>query len=363
MTDSAAAASTVPLPTCPGFDFRGAVWSLVERLRPGETTSYGAVAKALGEPQAAKAVASELLGTHDGDGCPCHRVTRQNEAGLWAHGGTGEKTERLAGEGVLSLSGSRVELPREDRFSPLREWQSLAATAARSVRPRVDFSKHVVAVDVSYAESTAVAACVRWTPGGVADDTIALAQVRDAFPYVSGYLAFRELPAMTAAVERYHTQFGCPTVIVVDGSGRLHPREAGVASCLAAVLQLPTVGVTKRHLRGTVVDATASESPISVDGETWGTRFRFATRRSKKPIELDVSPGGGGNAAEAANLIRSMLDGHRLPAGLRDADRLSRFEARRLLCAPAARPNEDSKQESVRAPVGTRTSKQSSRKP
>src|SRR4051794_3249608 len=64
-------------------------------------------------------------------------------------------------------------------------------------------------------------------------------------PYVAGRLALREGPLLAAAVNALPRR---PDVLLVDATGRDHPRRAGLALHLGAVLDLPTVGVTHRPL-------------------------------------------------------------------------------------------------------------------
>jgi deoxyribonuclease V len=66
-------------------------------------------------------------------------------------------------------------------------------------------------------------------------------------PYEAGLLALREGPALEAAVRDLELM---PDMLLVDATGRDHPRRAGMALHLGAVLDLPTVGVTHRPLGG-----------------------------------------------------------------------------------------------------------------
>src|SRR5919204_1278714 len=63
--------------------------------------------------------------------------------------------------------------------------------------------------------------------------------------YEPGLLALREGHALEAAV---YALVSPPDVLLVDATGRDHPRRAGLALHLGAVLDLPTVGVTHRLL-------------------------------------------------------------------------------------------------------------------
>ncbi|NXC37808.1 ENDOV Endonuclease, partial [Penelope pileata] len=70
-------------------------------------------------------------------------------------------------------------------------------------------------------------------------------------PYVSGFLAFREVPFLVEAVQRLQQeQPGLkPQVLLVDGNGLLHQREFGVACHLGVLTDLPCVGVAKKLLQ------------------------------------------------------------------------------------------------------------------
>jgi hypothetical protein len=64
-------------------------------------------------------------------------------------------------------------------------------------------------------------------------------------PYVPGLLARREGPILAAALAALDP---CPELLLVNATGLDHPRGAGLAVHLGAVVDLPTVGVTRRPL-------------------------------------------------------------------------------------------------------------------
>jgi endonuclease V len=69
-------------------------------------------------------------------------------------------------------------------------------------------------------------------------------------PYISGFLAFREVDHLVALINQLrtnHPEF-LPDVILVDGNGILHPRGFGIASHLGVLVQIPTIGVAKNLL-------------------------------------------------------------------------------------------------------------------
>jgi deoxyribonuclease V len=67
------------------------------------------------------------------------------------------------------------------------------------------------------------------------------------FPYVPGFLSFREGPAIKQAIRSLKHEFGA---ILFDGQGFAHPRRCGFASHLGLALDLPTIGCAKSILIG-----------------------------------------------------------------------------------------------------------------
>lgn len=78
--------------------------------------------------------------------------------------------------------------------------------------------------------------------------TQAIARQRTRFPYVPGYLSFREIPAALAALEKLHVQ---PDLLLCDGQGLAHPRRFGLACHLGLITNIPSIGVAKSRLTGT----------------------------------------------------------------------------------------------------------------
>jgi deoxyribonuclease V len=154
-------------------------------------------------------------------------------------------------------------------------------------------------------------------------EVVAEAVVEDeaAAPYVPGLLALREGPLLEAAVEALATP---PDVVLVDATGRDHPRRAGLALHLGAVLELPTVGVTHRPLlaRGDwPPDVRGAAAPLTLDGERVGAWLR--TRRDARP--LAVHAGWRTDPETAVAVVLAATRRHRTPEPLRRARRLARL--------------------------------------
>jgi deoxyribonuclease V len=148
-------------------------------------------------------------------------------------------------------------------------------------------------------------------------------------PYEPGLLALREGPLLEAAVRGLAAP---PDVLLVDATGRDHPRRAGLALHLGAVLDLPTVGVTHRPLLAAgdwPEDVRGASAPLTLDGETVGAWLR--TRRGTRPVAVHAA--WRTDVATAVAAVLAALGRHRTPEPLRRARRLARV-ARGSACAP-----------------------------
>jgi deoxyribonuclease V len=138
--------------------------------------------------------------------------------------------------------------------------------------------------------------------------------------YAPGLLALREGPCLEAAVRALRVW---PDVLLVDGTGRDHPRRAGLAIHLGAVLDLPTVGVTHRPLLATgpwPEDREGAASAFRLDGEVVGMWLR--TRVGARP--LAVHGAWRTSLDTAVDIVGQASGGHRTPEPLRHARRLAR---------------------------------------
>jgi len=311
---------------------------LVAQIPRGKVSTYGRLATALGAAVAARWVGHDMLHHDHHRRCACHRVVRADGSpGEYIAGTSAEKAERLAAEGI-PLERGRVDLARfgmgvEDFLCqrPLEELRAVQqALAARvSLQGRRKLPDRVGGVDVSYrGDSWAVAAyaLVEVASGALIWSTTVSGPV--GFPYISSFLAFRELPILLELVASVRNQGRLAEVMLVDGSGVLHPRRAGVASHLGVLSGVATVGVTKKRLVGRVdVEGMGPEEsrPVVHAGRARGVAIR-PTSGSRRPIY--VSPGHCVSLPFAERVVRRLLRGRRLPEPVYWADRLSRAEAR-----------------------------------
>ena len=81
-----------------GADFEKRVWEALRRIPPGETTSYGAIAKALGSAGASRAVGAANGANPIAIVVPCHRVIGASGSLTGYGGGLERKTWLLEHE-------------------------------------------------------------------------------------------------------------------------------------------------------------------------------------------------------------------------------------------------------------------------
>jgi deoxyribonuclease V len=137
--------------------------------------------------------------------------------------------------------------------------------------------------------------------------------------YQPGLLALRVGPVLEAAVRALPET---ADVLIVDATGYDHPRRAGLAVHLGAVLGVPTVGVTHRALLASgdwPPDELSAVSPLLLDGEVVGYWLR--TRTGRRPVAIHA--GWRTDAATAVRVVLSVAR-HRTPAPLREARRMAR---------------------------------------
>lgn len=142
---------------------------------------------------------------------------------------------------------------------------------------------------------------------------------RTRFPYVPGYLSFREVPASLAALAQLKRR---PDLLVCDGHGLAHPRRVGLASHLGLVSGIPSIGAAKSLLIGTHGPLPARRGawrPLVDGDEVIGAALR--TRTGVSPIYVSV--GHGVSLPTAIEYVLALSPRYRLPETTRAAHRLA----------------------------------------
>lgn len=151
----------------------------------------------------------------------------------------------------------------------------------------------------------------------------ATAAVAIRFPYVPGYLSFRELPALANAWNHLKKT---PDLAVLDAHGYAHPRRMGLASHAGIWFDLPTIGCAKSILCGVhrpLAERRGSRAPL-VDPQT-GEEIGWVLRTRTRVRPVYISIGHRIDLPSAAEYILRLTPGgrYRFPETTRRADRLA----------------------------------------
>ncbi|MEU9360686.1 endonuclease V [Streptomyces sp. NPDC048301] len=184
----------------------------------------------------------------------------------------------------------------------------------------------VTGVDVAYDDARDLVVAAAVVLDGATLEVVAesTAQGRVTFPYVPGLLAFRELPAVLAALERLQVD---PGLVVCDGYGLAHPRRFGLASHLGVLTGLPVIGVAKKPFTFRYDEpgpARGDSSPLMDGDEEVGRALR--TRHATKPVFVSV--GHRTDLDNACAQTLALARGFRQPETTRRADALCRAALR-----------------------------------
>ena len=195
--------------------------------------------------------------------------------------------------------------------------------------------QHVAGVDVGFDKQGTLtrAAVVVLKIDGLTVVEQAEACVPTRFPYVPGYLSFREMPAICKAFEGLNT---IPDVVLCDGQGLAHPRRFGIACHLGVLSGLPCIGVGKSRLighHGPVPERKGDWVELTHADETIGAVLR--TREKVNPIFVSV--GHKITLATAVALVMRCVTRYRLPETTRHADRLASRKGVRAAESTSAR--------------------------
>ena len=250
-------------------------FKLAAQIPPGKVSTYGAIARALGDVSASRTVGQIMSADRERPfKVPCHRVIYSDGRTGWYAGlghGADKKIEMLRSEGV-DIQNDRIKdlekfvltnFSGDPLLARMAEAQREVATSVSQEGDAMKFER-LAALDVSYRGDEAFAAMVTVDrKGEVLEERTARCTVN--FPYVPGYLGFREMRPYSAVMGEPRKD----TLFLIDGHGKAHPRRAGVACQFGVVHDVAAAGVAKTILAG----AMKGDSLI-LDGEEAGRLVR-----------------------------------------------------------------------------------------
>jgi deoxyribonuclease V len=299
-------------------DMWKAAYDLVAQVPEGMVTTYGEVAKALGDIAASRFVGLAMSRNEDIVRVPCRRVVQSNGTLGGYTGGLGEKKRMLRREGIR-ISGDKIVDFQHVLFTDFKTNHPLARLRARQrtlkkrlvIKDQSQAAELVAGIDVAYRNEHAFAAMVTFDLRTRVEVDRAVVEGEVQFPYIPTYLAFREIPVIKPLMELVDDS----TVVMYDGNGTLHPEGFGIASQVGVEFNVPTIGVAKKLLCG-IVRGTSGRPhhPIVFDGRVVG--HAIMTGQMGNPVY--VSPGHRISRESAVEIASRFLK-HRIPEPTRVA--------------------------------------------
>lgn len=200
----------------------------------------------------------------------------------------------------------------------LESAQSIQDELAQKIKlqPLKKDVKFIAGADVAYFDkkwAIAAVTVMEFPALNIVEQKFALAEVN--FPYIPGYLTFREAPALIPAFEKLEIE---PDVIIFVGQGIAHRKKMGIAAHMGVFLNLPTIGCAKKRLVGEYVAPVAKKGEISalnLNGEPIGAVV--CTRDGTKPVF--VSAGHKITLKESIEYVLKCCTKYRLPEPVRQS--------------------------------------------
>lgn len=177
--------------------------------------------------------------------------------------------------------------------------------------------------------SKAVSSAVVMEDGEVVEKAHGVADLE--IPYIPGLLAFREGECIVDALEKLESD---PDLLVLDGSGRIHYRQAGIATHIGLIFDVPAIGVAKNLLCGELlepVDDLDEGEKVEVHAdrevqnlETGLIGYAYQSRQyenSRGINPLYISQGHRVSCETTVKLVEELCEGYKLPEPTRKADK------------------------------------------
>lgn len=301
------------------MDFTEYFYTLVKQIPKGNVSTYGALAKALGDIRASRAAGRMLNQNPYAPIVPCHRVV-MGDGKLGGFGsGVDKKITLLKSEGVSVSNGEVVDFS-EVLFTdfnsdfPLLKMRAEQKKLKNKVQLEDGYSqiKTIAGVDVAYHDK-AYGACVLYDCKSKEILKTKTVESEITIPYIPTYLAFREIPVIEKLISSLKIK---PDILLVDGNGVLHPYGLGIASHVGVNLNLPTIGCAKSKLCGEIkgkLSKTGDRAEVEYEKNVLGFAY-LSSQRTKKPIF--ISPGHKVSFETSFKVIKKLCN-YKIPEPLR----------------------------------------------
>lgn len=149
-------------------------------------------------------------------------------------------------------------------------------------------------------------------------------------PYIPGLLAFREGPSILKSLRSASL---CPDLLLFDGNGRIHFRQAGIATHIGVATDIPSIGVAKNLLCGNPekpIDKLPTGERIKIKADdtietqhstTIGYAFQSKQYKNYKINPIYVSSGHRVSNSSSVDIVEKLCQNYKLPEPIRIADK------------------------------------------
>ncbi len=289
-------------------------YNLVRQIPQGKISTYGGVAKALGDIIASRAVGRMMNQNPNADDMPCYKIVH-SDGRLGGFGlGIEDKIRRLKEDSIFVKDGKIVDfknvLFKDFKTNyPLKKLREEQINLSKKISIEDGFNKieTIAGMDIAYPKNEfddACGACVvidYKTKKVIEEKTIF---TKTDFPYIPSYLFYREFSVLQKLTDSLDTN---PSLFMFDGNGILHPYGSGLASHVGLLLDVPSIGVAKNLLGGKV-----EKNIVKIKNQRRG--YALISKRAKKPIY--VSPGHKISLKTCVSVVKH-LSQYKIPEPLR----------------------------------------------
>jgi deoxyribonuclease V len=176
--------------------------------------------------------------------------------------------------------------------------------------------RKICGIDVAYLSSEAIGAAVVLSFPDLEVLEKQTVRCRVTVPYIPTLLSFREFAPFSLAFKSLQQQ---PDLCFIDAHGRAHPYKLGAASHFGVIRNVPTIGVAKKILCGTVRKNQPGFDEIYLGNEVIGARV--TSKKGYTPIFVSV--GHRISLPTAVEMTQSCTTRYRLPEPTRLAHNLA----------------------------------------
>jgi len=174
------------------------------------------------------------------------------------------------------------------------------------LKDSINFSlaDRVAGIENIYFQNKIVSAVVVFSSGEILEQEYFEDKLR--FPYIPGFLAYRDLPSMVQAFNMLDDK---PDVVFIKGHGVLHPRNLGIASHFSLTTGVPAIGVADSLIVG----------EIKGDGIFFNNKLAGRVLKTKEGANpIYISPGNLISVNSAVSLVKKFtIYPHKIPEPLR----------------------------------------------